>query len=199
MCPSGLWPHCSRCHQSCWLPDWRHPLPLLVVRWLWRWRHRVARPAGEPGQPERSPSCTERPAAKTSASPCRCNKHTEHYGIKPLQETTENPHTAVLDSSADHGAGGVLLNGSSIGPWIRLHGEVNSQSRLVDVGEDDVRCWYHLRETLHALLSRSNTGGGVRRALFTLWTMTCPHFPPTRFNVTFSESSWWSRCTCRGR
>lgn len=119
--------------------------------------------------------------------------------IKPLQETTENPHTAVLDSSADHGAAGVLLNGSSIGPWIRLHGEVNSQSRLVDVGEDDVRCWYHLGETLHALLSRSNTGGGVRRALFTLWTITCPYFPPTRSNVTFSESSWWSRCTCRGR
>lgn len=43
-----------------------------------------------------------------------------------------------LHRSADHGAGGVLLNGSSIGPRIRLHGEINGQSRLVDMGEDDV-------------------------------------------------------------
>lgn len=71
MFPSGLWRHCSRCRRSCWLPVWCHPLQLLAVRRLWRWRRRVARLAREAGRPERSPSCTERPAAKTSASPCR--------------------------------------------------------------------------------------------------------------------------------
>lgn len=40
------------------------------------------------------------------------------------------------------------------------------------MGEDDVRCWYHLRKTLYALLRGSNTEGGVSRALFTLWTIT---------------------------
>lgn len=65
--------------------------------------------------------------------------------VKTIQKT-ESTHCTFyaeqrFNSSANHcRQRDILLNGSSIRSWICLHGEINSQSCLVDVGNDDVRC-----------------------------------------------------------
>lgn len=59
------------------------------------------------------------------------------------------PHVRLINE----GQSDVLLYGSSVRPWVCLHGEVNSQCCLVDVGDDRVCCRDHLRKALGALLN----------------------------------------------
>lgn len=62
------------------------------------------------------------------------------------------------------------LDRSGIRTRVRLHGEVNSQGCLVDVGDDDVSCRYHLPETFDTLLNtnRRRTNDCEQRQLHSL-------------------------------
>lgn len=94
--------------------------------------------------------------------------------LQQRRRATELQSLQKSTAAGRWGQCGVLLYGSSVRSWICLHGEVDRQSGLVDMGDDDVCCWYHLRKTLGTFLKRSEAGGGVRRGLFILrpaWTI----------------------------
>lgn len=62
----------------------------------------------------------------------------------------------------------VRLNRGSIRPRVRLHGEVNSQCCLIDVGNDDVSCWHHLPETFHTFLDTNRRNKNCEQRLITI-------------------------------